>query len=66
MMNDERLYRALPLIFRCVKINKRAKEDLRRKLFKTLKLPDEDLDFVAAAGDLTAQDQKEPNDPDEK
>jgi len=61
MTDDERLYRALPLIFRRVKINKRAKEDLRRKLFNALTLSDEDLDFVAAAGDSTAQNQKEKN-----
>jgi len=61
MTDNERLYSALPLIFSRVKINERAKEALRRKLFNALTLTDEDLDFAAAAGDLTAKNQKEEN-----
>ena len=68
MTNEERLGRVLPLMFRQVKVNERAREDLCRKLFgglAGLALTDDDLDFVAAAGDLTDQDRNKKNDQEE-
>ena len=58
-MNEEKLNRVLPLMFREVKIPGRAKEELRRQLFKQRELTDDELDFVAAAGDLEEQARKQ-------
>ena len=66
MTNDERLSRILPLMFHWVKINGQAKEDLRRKLFGGWALNDDELDFVAAAGDLAEQERKKTNDKTDK
>jgi hypothetical protein len=63
-MFEERIKRVLPLMFHCVKINELAKANLRRKLFGALALTDDDLGFVAAAGDLTKRGQKEADDKD--
>ena len=51
-MNEEKLLRILPLMFREVKVPERAKEDLRQRLFRQRELTDDELDFAAAAGDL--------------
>ena len=63
-MNDEKLSRVLPLMFREVKIPERAKEDLRQRLFSQRELTDDELDFVAAAGEseeLARKQQKNKN-----
>ena len=53
MTAEEKVNRVLPLLFRHVKANEGAKEELRRKLFGAVALTDADLDWAAAAGDLT-------------
>ena len=62
MTSEERLGRVLSLMFRRIKVNERAKEDLQRKLFGGWALNDDELDFVAAAGDLTEQEREKTND----
>ena len=58
-MNDEKLNRVLPLMFREVKVPERAKEDLRQRLFRHTELTDDELIFVAAAGDPEEQARKQ-------
>ena len=68
MTNEERLGRVLSLMFRQVKVKERVREDLRGKLFgglAGLALTDDDLDFVATAGDLTDQDRNKKNNQEE-
>jgi hypothetical protein len=53
-MNDEMIIRVLPLLFRHTHVPKNAKERLRARLFRNNRnnaLSDDDLSFVAAAGD---------------
>ena len=50
-MEEDRLNNVLPLMFREVKIPERAKEDLRQRLFSQRELTDDELGFVAAAGE---------------
>jgi hypothetical protein len=50
-MNDEKISRILPLLFRHTHVPKNAKERLRARLFVKNALSDDDLSFVAAAGD---------------
>jgi hypothetical protein len=54
-MNEEAIRRALPLVFREVKIPERAKSELRQRLFGGNQLSDDDLSLVAAAGDPAEQ-----------
>ena len=66
MMDEDRLDRVLPLMFRKVKIPLRAKEKLRHQLFGAAELTDDDMGYVAAAGDATEQKddkKKEQDDP---
>jgi hypothetical protein len=50
-MNDKMIIRVLPLLFRHTHVPKNAKERLRARLFINNVLSDDDLSFVAAAGD---------------
>lgn len=54
-MDEEKLARVLPLIFKEVKIPKLAKETLQRRLFGGEELTDDDLTLVSAAGNLADQ-----------
>jgi len=60
-MDEEKLNRVLPLMFRHVEAPRQAKEKLRQRLFGAAELSDEDLFFVAAAGDLAEQARKNKN-----
>ena len=62
-MKDEKIERVLPLMFRQVKISKDAKAKLKKRLFGNYEISDNDMGFVAAAGDLTGQEQKNKNKP---
>jgi len=57
-MNEEKLERILPLMFQRVKAPRKAREELRQRLFGAAELSDDDLLFVAAAGDLAEQARK--------
>lgn len=57
MIDDVKLDRVLPLLFRQVKVPEQAKAVLRAQLFKNGELADDDLNFVAAAGDLPENDE---------
>jgi hypothetical protein len=57
-MDEEKLNRVLPQVFRRVKVNQKAKEALRQKLFGAAELSDDALSLVTAAGDLAEQAQK--------
>ena len=60
-MKNEKLERVLPLMFRQVKIPEDAKAKLKERLFGNYEISDNDMGFVAAAGDLTGQEQKNKN-----
>ena len=60
-MKDEKLERVLPLMFRQIKIPEGAKAKLKARLFGNYELTDDDIEFVAAAGDLTEREQKTTN-----
>ncbi|MCL2013502.1 MAG: hypothetical protein FWG69_00785 [Oscillospiraceae bacterium] len=49
-MAEERLNCVLPLMFRQIKVSRRAKEELRMQLFSITALPDDELSYIAAAG----------------
>ena len=58
MMDEDRLNRVLPLMFRKVKIPLRAKEELKAQLFGAVELSDYDMGYVAAAGDTAETKRK--------
>jgi hypothetical protein len=49
-MTEERAGKIIPLMFKNVKISKKAKNELRSQLFYKTELSDDDLTYVAAAG----------------
>ena len=49
-MNEEKINSVLPLMFKKVKIPRQAKDDLRKRLFESRELLEDDLEFIAAAG----------------
>ena len=60
-MEEEKINRVLPLMFRRVKVPEKAKSELKERLFGGTALSDDDLFHVAAAGDLAdlaAQERK--------
>ena len=63
-MDEDRLNRVLPLMFQKVKIPLRAKEELRQSLFGTEELSDDDMGYVAAAGDTVQQKDDKKNEQD--
>ena len=60
-MNEEKLNRILPLMFRQVKAPRQAAEKLRQRLFGAAELSDDDLMLVAAAGDFAERPRKNEN-----
>ena len=50
MIDDNKLKKALPLLFKNVKVPTDAKEQLKKQLFSRQVLSDDELSFVAAAG----------------
>ena len=50
MIDDNKLKKALPLLFKNVKVPTDAKAQLRKQLFSRQELSDDDLSYVAAAG----------------
>lgn len=54
-MDEEKLTRVLPLMFKEVKIPTLAKETLRRRMFGSEELTYDDLKLVSAAGNLAEQ-----------
>jgi len=60
-MDEERLNRVLPLVFRRVKASEQAREKLRQRLFGAAELSDDDLMLVAAAGEFAEQSRKNKN-----
>lgn len=61
-MDEEKLTRVLPLMFEEVTIPTLAKETLRRRLFGSEELSDDDLNLVSAAGNLVEQKRKSQKD----
>jgi len=57
-MDEKKLSRVLPLVFHQVKAPRQAAEKLKQRLFGTTELSDNDLLFVAAAGDFAEQSRK--------
>jgi len=49
-MDEEKIRRVLPLMFRQVKIPEQAKEKLRKQLFESRELSVDELELIAAAG----------------
>ena len=63
-MTEEKLNRVLPMMFRRVKVPPRAKEELRCRLFGVsgaIALSDNDLSYIAAAGDILKSEQNKDN-----
>ena len=60
-MDEKKLNRVLPLVFRQVKPPRQAAEKLRQRLFGAAELSDDDLLFVSAAGDVAEQSRKNKN-----
>jgi hypothetical protein len=58
-MDENKLERILPLMFKKVKIPLRAKDDLRRRLFGAKELSDDEMGYVAAAGDAVERKRKD-------
>ena len=57
-MDEEKIIKILPLMFRQVNIPKQAKENLKKRLFDIDKreLSDDELEFIAAAGNPPKQE----------
>ena len=49
-MDEEKIKRVLPLMFQQVKIPEQAKANLKKRLFESRELSEDELEFVAAAG----------------
>ena len=60
-MDEEKLNRVLPLVFRRAKASRQAAEKLRQRLFGAAELSDDDLTLVAAAGDFAERPRKNEN-----
>jgi len=58
MKNEEKVNRVLPLIFKQVDVPQEAKEKLRSLLFEKNELTNEELSYIAAAGDTDSLAEK--------
>ena len=56
-MAEDKLDRVLPLMFRQVKSRRHAKDELRKRLFGKTELFDDNLLYIAAAGDIIDPEQ---------
>lgn len=65
MSNEDKIDRVLPLMFRQVKVPLQAKAKLKARLFETFEVSDDELDFVAAAGDPAERERKNKTEPEE-